>query len=139
MVKGRFKRRAGERPDGKAVALQGDDRPAGILRQGGVNFSEVRGTGCLRDPQTSVRRRRAALVFAHRHLGCVCTHATLIVANGAPELPLLRSGAVPAWFGGGADLTPFYPSSTNASTFHSTLKSCDGINPALLPRVQGLV
>jgi len=49
--------------------------------------------------------------------------------------------AGPVWCsGGGADLTPFYPFLDDAIHFHSTLKgACDGINPAYLPGVQGLV
>ena len=35
------------------------------------------------------------------------------------------------WFGGGADLTPYYPFLQDAQHFHRTLKgACDSVNPA---------
>jgi coproporphyrinogen III oxidase len=35
------------------------------------------------------------------------------------------------WFGGGADLTPYYPFLEDAKHFHSTLKgACDSVNPS---------
>jgi coproporphyrinogen III oxidase len=38
------------------------------------------------------------------------------------------------WFGGGADLTPYYPFLEDAQHFHRTLKgACDSVNPAYYP------
>ncbi len=38
------------------------------------------------------------------------------------------------WFGGGADLTPYYPFREDAHHFHATLKAaCDSQNPAYYP------
>ena len=38
------------------------------------------------------------------------------------------------WFGGGADLTPYYPFLEDAKHFHRTLKgACDSVNPAYYP------
>ena len=39
------------------------------------------------------------------------------------------------WFGGGADLTPYYPYREDAVHFHRTLKAaCDAVDPAFYPK-----
>lgn len=69
------------------------------------------------------------------------TGISLVLHPRSPMVPathanfrfLRRGGA--AWFGGGADLTPYYPFHEDAVHFHRTLKeACDRHDEALYPR-----
>jgi coproporphyrinogen III oxidase len=51
------------------------------------------------------------------------------------ELTDARGALRDAWFGGGTDLTPMYPSTNDARVFHCALRSaCDKHHPTLYPR-----
>jgi coproporphyrinogen III oxidase len=94
----------------------------GIFEKAGVNFSEVHGE---LDP-----------AFAGEMPGDGPTfHATgisLVLHPASPRIPSVHANfrrierGSAAWFGGGADLTPYIPCDDDARHFHRTLKAvCD--------------
>ncbi|NEQ34353.1 MAG: oxygen-dependent coproporphyrinogen oxidase [Leptolyngbya sp. SIO4C5] len=112
-----------ERPDGgggrSRVIKQG-----GIFEQGGVNFSEVWGKSL--PPSILVQRPEAA---GH---GFYATGTSMVLHPHNPYVPTVHLNyryfeAGPVWwFGGGIDLTPYYPFEADVVHFHQTLKAaCD--------------
>jgi coproporphyrinogen III oxidase len=99
-----------------------------ILEQGGVNFSEVWGSQL---PPSILKQRPEA----EGH-GFYATGTSMVLHPRSPYIPTVHFNyryfeAGPVWwFGGGADLTPYYPFAEDASHFHRTYKaSCDRHNP----------
>jgi coproporphyrinogen III oxidase len=103
----------------------------GIFEKAGVGFSDVHGEFrpefARHLPGSGVRFR--------------ATGVSLVLHPRSPHVPtvhanfrrLEREGA--GWFGGGADLTPYFLQSEDAVHFHRTLKrACDAHDPALFPR-----
>jgi len=128
---GRFQEESWERPEGgggrSRVMTAGR-----IFEQGGVNFSEVEGD---RLPPAILNQRPEA-----EGQRWFATGTSMVLHPRNPYVPTVHLNyryfeAGPVWwFGGGADLTPFYPFLDDAIHFHSTLKgACDGINPAYYP------
>lgn len=96
----------------------------GVFEQGGVNFSEVWGTEL--PSSILVQRPEAA---GH---GFYATGTSMVLHPKNPYVPTVHLNyryfeAGPVWwFGGGADLTPYYPYAEDAAHFHRTLKqACD--------------
>lgn len=107
-----------------------------LLEKGGVNFSEVHGelpadfAAQLPGGGTRFWAAGVSLVL-HPHNPYVPTvHANFrMIEQGGGD------GAGKAWFGGGADLTPYYPYEEDARHFHRTLKAaCDPHDPGFYPR-----
>lgn len=103
-----------------------------IFEQGGVGFSEVWGKDL--PPSILVQRPEAA---GH---GFYATGTSLVLHPRNPYVPTVHLNyryfeAGPVWwFGGGIDLTPYYPFAEDAQHFHSTLKSaCDAHHPEYYP------
>ncbi|MFC4486953.1 oxygen-dependent coproporphyrinogen oxidase [Tepidiphilus baoligensis] len=113
-----------ERPQGEALVGDGvscitEDGP--VLERGGVNFSHVRGASL--PPSASARRPELAgrafealgvsLVLHPRNPYCPTVHlnvrAFVATAEGLPPV---------WWFGGGMDLTPYYPFVEDITHFH---------------------
>jgi coproporphyrinogen III oxidase len=99
-------------------------RDGGIFEQGGVNFSEVWGSQL--PPSILAQRPEAA---GH---GFFATGTSMVLHPRNPYIPTVHLNyryfeAGPVWwFGGGADLTPYYPFAEDAAHFHRTLKAaCD--------------
>jgi coproporphyrinogen III oxidase len=99
-----------------------------VFEQGGVNFSEVEGAQL---PPSILNQRPEA--EGHRWFA-VGTSMVLHPRN--PWVPTVHLNyryfeAGPVWwFGGGADLTPYYPFLEDARHFHRTLKgACDSVDP----------
>ncbi len=95
-----------------------------VLEQGGVNFSEVWGKGL---PPSILKQRPEA----EGH-GFYATGTSMVLHPRNPYIPTMHFNyryfeAGPVWwFGGGADLTPYYPFAEDASHFHRTYKAaCD--------------
>ena len=95
-----------------------------FLEKGGVNFSEV--WGAQLPSSILVQRPEAA---GH---GFFATGTSLVLHPTNPYVPTVHLNyryfeAGPVWwFGGGADLTPYYPFAEDAAHFHRTLKqACD--------------
>ena len=120
-----------ERPEGgggRSRVLTGGD----IFEQGGVNFSEVWGDHL---PPSIINQRPEAK--GHRFYA---TGTSLVLHPRSPYIPTVHLNyryfeAGPVWwFGGGIDLTPYYPYVEDVVHFHSTLKdACDHHHPDYYP------
>ncbi len=124
---GKFKEESWDRPEGgggrSRVMSEGE-----IFEQGGVNFSEVEGTEL---PPSILNQRPEA-----KGHSWFATGTSMVLHPRNPYLPTVHLNyryfeAGPVWwFGGGADLTPYYPFLEDARHFHKTHKAaCDSINP----------
>ncbi len=124
----RFQEESWERPEGgggrSRVMKQGS-----VFEQGGVNFSEV--WGDTLPPSVLVQRPEAA---GHRFYA---TGTSMVLHPRNPYIPTVHLNyryfeAGPVWwFGGGIDLTPYYPFEADVVHFHRTIKdACDRHNPA---------
>ncbi|MBL1176181.1 oxygen-dependent coproporphyrinogen oxidase [Pantanalinema sp. GBBB05] len=107
-------------------------REGGVFEQGGVNFSEVWGKDL--PPSILVQRPEAA---GH---GFYATGTSMVLHPHNPYIPTVHLNyryfeAGPVWwFGGGIDLTPYYPFVEDVIHFHSTLKqACDAHHPEYYP------
>ena len=128
---GKFKEDSWERPEGgggrSRVMQEGN-----LLEQGGVNFSEVWGDKL---PPSILKQRPEA--EGHRFYA---TGTSMVLHPKSPYIPTVHLNyryfeAGPVWwFGGGADLTPYYPFAEDAAQFHKTLKqACDRNHPEYYP------
>jgi coproporphyrinogen III oxidase len=124
--------------DGNAFLSDSWDRPEGgggisrviedgaFFERGGVNFSHV--TGGSLPPSASAGRPELAgcgfeamgvsLVLHPRNPRCPTVHMNVrfFVASAAGREPVW-------WFGGGMDLTPYYPREQDIRHFHTTCKA----------------
>jgi len=107
-------------------------REGRIFEQAGVNFSEVWGDHL--PPSILTQRPEAA---GHRFYA---TGTSLVLHPRNPYVPTIHLNfryfeAGPVWwFGGGVDLTPYYPFAEDAAYFHQTLKhTCDQHHPNYYP------
>lgn len=125
---GRFAEESWERPEGgggrSRVMKEGR-----VFEQGGVNFSEVQGSEL---PPSILSQRPEA-----KGHPWFATGTSMVLHPRNPYIPTVHLNyryfeAGPVWwFGGGADLTPYYPFLEDARHFHRSLKdACDGVNPA---------
>jgi coproporphyrinogen III oxidase len=121
----RFRRDAWERPGGGG----GESRvlaDGAVLEKGGVNFSLVYGQF----------RPELAASMPGDGLDFVATGVSLVLHPKNPHVPTthanfrcLRRGSA-LWFGGGADLTPYYPVREDVLHFHQTWRAvCDRHHP----------
>jgi coproporphyrinogen III oxidase len=100
-----------------------------IFERAGVNFSEVHGPSL----PPSILKRRPEITDQPFY----ATGVSLVFHPRNPYIPTVHmnyryfeSGSL-WWFGGGADLTPYYPQKEDVVHFHQTLKAaCDLHNPA---------
>lgn len=99
-------------------------RDGGVFEQGGVNFSEVWGQQL---PPSILQQRPEAA--GH---GFYATGTSMVLHPRNPYVPTVHLNyryfeAGPVWwFGGGADLTPYYGFAEDAQHFHQTYKEiCD--------------
>ncbi|WP_199339468.1 oxygen-dependent coproporphyrinogen oxidase [Nostoc sp. FACHB-892] len=107
-------------------------RDGGVFEQGGVNFSEVWGSHL---PSSILAQRPEAA--GHKFYA---TGISLVLHPRNPYIPTVHLNyryfeAGPVWwFGGGIDLTPYYPFAEDVAHFHSTLKqACDAHHPEYYP------
>ncbi len=103
-----------------------------VLEQGGVNFSEVWGEKL---PPSILQQRPEAA--GH---GFYATGTSMVLHPRNPFVPTVHLNyryfeAGPVWwFGGGIDLTPYYPFAEDAVNFHRTLKqTCDSHHEEYYP------
>jgi coproporphyrinogen III oxidase len=128
---GKFKEDSWEREEGgggRSRVMQNGN----VLEQGGVNFSEVWGKEL---PPSILKQRPEAA--GH---GFYATGTSMVLHPHNPYVPTVHLNyryfeAGPVWwFGGGIDLTPYYPFAEDAANFHRTLKAaCDKTNPEFYP------
>ena len=107
-------------------------REGRVFEQGGVNFSEVWGNTL--PPAILTQRPEAA---GHDFFA---TGTSMVLHPRNPYVPTVHLNyryfeAGPVWwFGGGADLTPYYPFAEDAVHFHQTIKqACDIHHPEYYP------
>ena len=127
----KFQEDAWERPGGGGGRTRVIS-DGGVFEQGGVNFSEVWGESL---PPTILAQRPEA----EGH-GFYATGTSMVLHPRNPYIPTVHLNyryfeAGPVWwFGGGADLTPYYPFAEDAAHFHKTLKdACDRHHPEFYP------
>lgn len=120
---GQFREDTWERPEGGGGRSR-VIREGNVFEQGGVNFSEVFGDQL---PPSILKQRPEA----EGH-GFYATGTSMVLHPRSPYIPTVHLNyryfeAGPVWwFGGGADLTPYYPFAEDAAHFHKTLKTaCD--------------
>ncbi len=102
-----------------------------LFEKGGVNFSSVHGE---LDERMAGEMPGEGTQFS-------ATGISLVIHPLSPRVPTvhanfrcLRRGSA-LWFGGGADLTPYYPVREDVVHFHRTWKEgCDADDGALYPR-----
>lgn len=121
--KSKFQEDSWDRPEGGGGRSR-VIKNGGIFEQGGVNFSEVWGKQL---PPSILKQRPEA--EGHEFYA---TGTSMVLHPRNPYIPTVHLNyryfeAGPVWwFGGGADLTPYYGFAEDASHFHKTLKSaCD--------------
>ena len=128
---GKFQQDAWEREEGgggrSRVMREGD-----VFEQGGVGFSEVWGSQL--PPSILAQRPEAE---GHKWMA---TGTSMVLHPRNPYIPTVHLNyryfeAGPVWwFGGGIDLTPYYPFASDAAHLHSTMKqACDAHHPEYYP------
>ena len=107
-------------------------RDGGVFEQGGVNWSEV--WGDTLPPSILTQRPEAA---GHSFYA---TGTSMVLHPRNPYVPTVHLNyryfeAGPIWwFGGGVDLTPYYPFVQDVIHFHQTVKTaCDAHHPQYYP------
>ncbi len=128
---GQFQEDHWERPEGGGGRSR-VMREGAVLEQGGVNFSEVWGSEL---PPSILKQRPEAA--GH---GFYATGTSMVLHPRHPYVPTIHLNyryfeAGPIWwFGGGIDLTPYYPFVEDVVAFHQTLKqACDRHHPDYYP------
>jgi coproporphyrinogen III oxidase len=126
----RFGRDAWERPGGGGGltrVLEGGR----LLEKAGVNFSDVEGE--LAEP-FAARLPGTGRAFMACGLSIVLHPVSPFVPTTHANVRFIAHGDK-AWFGGGADLTPYYLFDEDAAHYHATLRAaCDPLDPAWYPR-----
>ena len=125
--KARFVEELWERPGGGGGRTR-VIRDGGVFEQGGINFSEVYGEEL---PPSILQQRPEAKGHQWYAAG-----TSMVLHPHNPYVPTthlnyryFEAGPV-WWFGGGADLTPFYPYLEDARHFHQVHKdACDRVSP----------
>ena len=129
-----------ERADGGATFREDVwTRPAGgggrsrvlengaVIEKGGVNFSEVFGEF---SPEFAKQVPGDGLAFTAAGVSLVIHPRSPLVPTVHANFRFLTHGAK-AWFGGGADLTPYYPFKEDVVHFHRAWKAVCDAHPAV--------
>jgi coproporphyrinogen III oxidase len=116
-----FREDTWERPGGGGGRTRVLENGA-VFEKAGVNFSEVFGE---MDPKFATQMPGEGNTFT-------ATGVSLVLHPRSPHVPTVHMNyrflakGDRAWFGGGADLTPYYPVKDDVVHFHRTLKAmCD--------------
>jgi coproporphyrinogen III oxidase len=103
-----------------------------LFEKAGVNFSEVHG---------AFDESFASRLPVGEGRDFFATGISLVLHPLNPFVPTVHANfrylerGSSGWFGGGTDLTPYYPYLEDAVHFHQTLKeACDRFDPAYYPR-----
>jgi coproporphyrinogen III oxidase len=125
-----FKTDAWERPGGgggiSRVISDGD-----LFEKGGVNISSVHGQ---LKPDFAGHLPGEGLEFFAAGISLVIHPRSPMVPTVHANFRCLRRGSA-LWFGGGADLTPYYPEREDVEHFHRTWKTvCDRHDATFYPR-----
>ncbi len=132
-----FREDAWDRPGGgggRSRVLRG----GALFEQAGINFSDVRGDGL---PPSATAQRPELAGRGYRAMG-----VSLVLHPENPYVPTTHAnvrfflaeeeGAAPIWwFGGGFDLTPYYPFEEDARHWHSAAReACRPFGDEVYPR-----
>jgi coproporphyrinogen III oxidase len=103
-----------------------------LFEKAGVNFSEVHG---------ELSEAFATKLPIGEGTSFFATGVSLVLHPWNPMVPTVHANfrylerGPTGWFGGGADLTPYYPYIEDIIHFHRTLKeACDRFDPSFYPR-----
>jgi coproporphyrinogen III oxidase len=133
----RFRRDAWQRAEGGGGETR-VLRDGAVFEQAGINFSHVRG-GRLPASATAQRPELAGAAFE-------ATGVSLVVHPRNPHVPTSHANVrfivatperAPAvwWFGGGFDLTPYYPRDEDVLHWHRTAReACEPFGAEVYPR-----
>lgn len=137
---GRFREESWERAEGGGGRSRVIEEGA-LFEKGGVNFSHVHGEKL--PPSASVARPELAGRSFHAvgvswvlhprnpHVPTVHGNVRFFIADKAGEEPVW-------WFGGGYDLTPYYPSLEDTKHWHRVAaKACEPFGESVYPRFKG--
>jgi coproporphyrinogen III oxidase len=114
---GRFREDTWERPGGgggRSRVLEN----GGVFEKAGVNYSEVFGEFT---PEFAKQMPGDGLSFTATGVSLVLHPRSPLVPTVHANFRMLTHGSA-AWFGGGADLTPYYPVREDVIHFHRTWK-----------------
>lgn len=127
---GKFMRSPWKRPDGgggEMSVMRGS-----LFEKVGVNISTVYGEFAPEFANQIPGTKDSREFFA--------TGISIVVHLSSPIIPAAHFNTryietSYGWFGGGGDLTPFYPDDTETAKFHSAFKkACDKYNPNYYPK-----
>jgi coproporphyrinogen III oxidase len=127
---GKFETRSWQRPEGGGGVMK--LMKGNVFEKVGVNFSEVFG-------EFSPQFRKEIPGAADNPAFWACG-ISLVSHMCSPLVPAVHMNTrhivtTQGWFGGGADLTPFYPFEEDTTSFHGALKeACDRHNPTYYPQ-----
>ncbi|MFA5632578.1 MAG: oxygen-dependent coproporphyrinogen oxidase [Porticoccaceae bacterium] len=133
----RFREDAWQRPEGgggrSRVIADGE-----VFEKGGVNFSHVHGAG-LPPSATAARPELAGCAFEAMGVSLVIHPRNPYVPTSHANVRFFvaeKRGQAPVWwFGGGYDLTPYYPFAEDCVDWHRTAKAaCDPSGAELYAR-----
>lgn len=103
-----------------------------VIEKGGVNYSGVEG---------ELSAKLAERMEVGDDLHFFAAGVSLVLHPRNPFVPTVHMNirylerGEQAWFGGGVDLTPYYPFTSDIIHFHQTLKAvCDRHDPAYYPK-----
>ena len=103
-----------------------------VFEKAGVNFSSV--TGNLPPEFAEKIPRGTGTAFFATGVSLVLHPASPMIPTVHANFRYLEKGEA-AWFGGGMDLTPYYPHAEDAVHFHKTIKTaCDVHDREFYPR-----
>lgn len=123
----RFRQDTWERPGGGGGRTRVIEN-GGVFEKAGVNFSEVFGEFT---PEFARQVPGDGLSFTATGVSWVLHPTNPLVPTVHGNFRMLTHGSK-AWFGGGADLTPYYPVREDVIHFHRTWKRvCDAHAPAV--------
>ena len=118
---GRFREDSWDRPGGGGGRTRVLEA-GGVFEKAGVNFSEVFGEFT---PEFAKQVPGDGLAFTATGVSLVLHPQSPLVPTVHANFRMMTHGAK-AWFGGGADLTPYYPVREDVVHFHRTWKAvCD--------------
>lgn len=103
-----------------------------VFEKAGVNTSSVKG---VLPAALASKLGTEAQRFSASGISLILHPDSPMVPAVHMNLRYIELGNGDAWFGGGADLTPFYPYREDVEHFHSVLKeACDRHDPSYYPR-----
>src|SRR5215470_5532146 len=114
----RFRQDEWQRPGGGGGRSRAIDEGA-VVEKGGVNFSDVAGE---LPEEIAAHTPGEGRAFRATGISLVLHPRSPMIPTVHANFRCLTKGAA-VWFGGGADLTPYYPWREDVEHFHRTLRA----------------